>query len=96
MQAERGVVQYLEELLVVNEPSRLQKIMHVLRQELRLIVQVSLKLGAALLVLQALAWLAASGGHHAIEAVTATAGEQGTLPAMPGYYTRDSAATARP
>jgi hypothetical protein len=77
MHANTQVVQYAEELLVENDRGPWQRLQFMLREELRLIVSVALKLGAALLILEALAWIAAESNHGgdrgASDAVTASA-----------------------
>ncbi|MBM3343033.1 MAG: hypothetical protein FJY56_13110 [Betaproteobacteria bacterium] len=61
--------QGIEGLPTVNDPSRLQKLHHMVRQELRLIASAALKIGAVLLILEALAWFAAMGEPLAPQAV---------------------------
>lgn len=57
--------------MVDNEPGIVRRLQILLRGEAQLIVAVSLKLAAALLILEGLAWIATWGEHGAPDAVTA-------------------------
>lgn len=98
MHANPQVVQYAEEILVENDHGPWQRLQFMLREELRLIVSVALKLGAALLILEALAWIAAEsnhGGDHAgPQAMTVSVPSQAaktvntTNSTVPGQFNR--------
>lgn len=74
MHANPQLAHYFEELLVENDHGPWQRLQFMLREELRLIMSVALKIGAALLILEALVWIAAESDHGAPEAMTASAG----------------------
>lgn len=74
--------QHFEAALVENEPGTLQRLQILLQGEVRLILNVSLKLGAALLVLEGLAWISALGEPGTPEAVTAAVERPAAAPGV--------------
>lgn len=63
--------QRFETVMVDNEPGLVRRLQILLRGEAQLIIGVSLKLAAALLILEGLAWVATWGERGAPDAVTA-------------------------
>lgn len=66
--------------MVDNEPGILRRLQILLHGEAQLIVAVSLKLAAAMLILEGLAWIATLGEHSAPGAVTAAVERPAAVP----------------